>query len=81
MFPEIASAAKLAIEHINNDISIGLELRLNISDTACDKATGMQAAKDLMQGGADVLLGAVCSSVCEYEATPLWHHEHDVSSM
>ena len=65
--PEIASAAKLAVEHINNDTSLlgNVELHLVVHDSACDADAGPEAASRLMQAGVDVILGAACSIVCE----------------
>ena len=65
--PEITSAAKIAVEHINNESSIlpHAELQLMIRDSACDADTGLEAASDLMQAGVHAIIGAGCSIVCE----------------
>ena len=65
--PEINSAAKLAVEYINNHDSLlpNVHLQLMMRDSACDPDMGLRAASDLMQAGVHAIIGAGCSVVCE----------------
>ena len=65
--PAITSAAKVAVDKINNDATLlqHIDLQLEIHDVACDKEKGIEAALMLFSQNTNVLVGPGCGIVCE----------------
>ena len=64
--PEITSAAKLAVQYINNNTSMlpNAQLQLVIRDSACDPVIGSDAALQLLEHHSiDAFIGPGCSGV------------------
>ena len=60
--PDVTSAAKLAVDDINNNTHIlpDIYLQLIVKDSACDVDAGTQAAVELISQGVRALMGAGC---------------------
>ena len=60
--PEVAGAAKLAVDDINNntDILPDMHLQLIVKDSSCEVETGTQAALELLSQGVQALIGPAC---------------------
>jgi len=56
-------AVQLAVDHANEEGDIDREVEVEFADTASDPATGRQNARELVQNGAELLVGNVSNSV------------------